>query len=436
MANPKHQAVLEQGADVWNRWRTENPEVLPDFSGSHLERRDLRGANLSRADLRHADLRHADLMEANLAQADLTEAILSTANLKNAKLTDAILYRADLRIADLSGAKLFRANLRKAKLRSAMLTEASFLEADLREAQLAEAILIRAVLRKAKLKESNLCSTECASADFSYADATRMRLDNADLTGAMAVGANLVKADLSEANLSKADFSEADLTGARLERAIMTETKFERANLKGCSVYGVSAWGLRLTDAKQSDLVITPRGDSVITVDNLEVAQFVYLLLNNAKLRDLIETVTAKVVLILGRFTPNRKTILNAIRDEVRRLGYSPVLFDFQKPSTRNLTETVSALAHLARFVIADITDARSIPQELMAIVPNLPSVPVQPLLLASQQEYGMFEHFRSYPWVLPPYLYLNEASLLAALGECVIAPAEARLKSNAQEKG
>jgi hypothetical protein len=89
----------------------------------------------------------------------------------------------------------------------------------------------------------------------------------------------------------------------------------------------------------------------------------------------------------------------------------------------------------LAKFVIADITDARSIPQELMAIVPNLPSVPVQPLLFASQQEYGMFEHFRSYPWVLPPFLYQNAASLLAAIDEYVIGPAETRLKSQAHEK-
>jgi hypothetical protein len=88
-----------------------------------------------------------------------------------------------------------------------------------------------------------------------------------------------------------------------------------------------------------------------------------------------------------------------------------------------------STLAGMARFVIADITDAKSIPQELMAIVPNLPSVPVQPLLLASQREYRMFEHFRRYPWVLKPFFYRSPKGLLAELAKKVIAPAEAKVK-------
>jgi predicted transcriptional regulator len=107
----------------------------------------------------------------------------------------------------------------------------------------------------------------------------------------------------------------------------------------------------------------------LISVDNLEVAQFIYLLLNNQKIRHVIDTITSKVVLILGRFTPQRKAVLDAIRDELRKRDYLPLLFDFDKPSNRDITETVSTLAHMAKFVIADITDARSIPQELMAIV-------------------------------------------------------------------
>lgn len=181
--------------------------------------------------------------------------------------------------------------------------------------------------------------------------------------------------------------------------------------------------------AIQSDLIITDWFDPIIVVDNIEIAQFLYLLLNNQNIRHVIDTITSKVVLILGRFTPERKAILDAIRDELRKRDYLPVLFDFEKPSNRDITETVSTLAHMARFVIADITDAKSIPQELMAIVPNLLSVPVQPLLLASQREYGMFEHFKRFPWVLEPYLYEDQDRLLAAITEKVIGPAEAKAK-------
>jgi hypothetical protein len=42
-------------------------------------------------------------------------------------------------------------------------------------------------------------------------------------------------------------------------------------------------------------------GDSGRRVGDIEVAQFIYLLLNNQKLRDVIETITSKAVLILGR---------------------------------------------------------------------------------------------------------------------------------------
>jgi hypothetical protein len=65
----------------------------------------------------------------------------------------------------------------------------------------------------------------------------------------------------------------------------------------------------------------------------------------------------------------------------------------------------------------------------LMRVVPALPSVPVQPLLLASQREYGMFEHFRRFPWVLEPVLYDDQDGLLAMLTEKIIGPAEAVAK-------
>src|SRR6266496_1637165 len=199
--------------------------------------------------------------------------------------------------------------------------------------------------------------------------------------------------------------------------------------MTGCLIYGSSSWNVDLEGTIQSNLVITSENEPLITVDNLDVAQFIYLLLNNQKIRQVINTVTSKVVLILGRFTPDRKAILDALRDELRKQNYLPVLFDFDRPRSRNFTETMKTLAHLARFVIADLTDPASIPQELQAIIPTL-AVPVQPVLLEGKREYSMFVDFlKNYNWVFPIHYYTDQTNLLTTLKEQVIEPAEQKAR-------
>jgi hypothetical protein len=124
----------------------------------------------------------------------------------------------------------------------------------------------------------------------------------------------------------------------------------------------------------------------------------------------MIETLTANTVLILWQFSAERKSVFDAMRDALKTHGYNPIHVNFATLSNRNQFDTVSTLAHLSRFIVADFTDTKSIPQELMAIIPSLPSVPVQPLLLASQQEHGTFEQMRCYPWVLPTLVYKDQA--------------------------
>jgi len=258
----------------------------------------------------------------------------------------------------------------------------------------------------------------------------------ANLSWANLSDANLKEAQLSESNLIRAILTKANLNKADLNSASLVETNLEGSDLTGSRVYGISAWNLKTNeDTTQLNLVITQSNEPSITVDNLEVAQFMYLLLNNKKIRHVIDTITSKVVLIVGRFTKERKSVLDAIRDELRRHDYLPVLFDFDKPASRDLTETISTLAHMARFIVADITDAKSIPQELQAIIPNLPSVPVQPLLLGSSTEYGMFEHFRRYHWVLPICRYNDPAELIQSIQTMVIAPAEEMVKTTVEPK-
>jgi hypothetical protein len=61
--------------------------------------------------------------------------------------------------------------------------------------------------------------------------------------------------------------------------------------------------------------------------------------------------------------------VLDGIREELRRRDWVPILFDFDKPTQRDFTETILTLAGLARFVIADITNPKSSPLELQATV-------------------------------------------------------------------
>jgi hypothetical protein len=102
-------------------------------------------------------------------------------------------------------------------------------------------------------------------------------------------------------------------------------------------------------------------------------------------------------------------------------------------PDNRDITETVTLLARMARFIVADLTDPSSIPKELEAIVPHL-AVPVQPLL-EGDRPYAMFKDYWKYDWVLPVHRYESLTSLLGTLADRVIAPAETKMNDLAEKR-
>jgi uncharacterized protein YjbI with pentapeptide repeats len=336
MADEEQLRLLkEQGVEAWNNLRE------TDLYEANLPEANLRGANLSGAYLRGANLKRANLELANLTRANLRETDLYEANLSGANLRGAYLYGAYFRDANLWGANLTWA----------YLPEANFSGANLRGANLTGANLRGAYLNEANLNEANL------------------------------TGANLRGAYLNEANLTRADLRGADLRGANLRGANLNETDLGDADLTGCHIFGVSAWRLTLSEGtKQQNLVITNFGEPQITADNIEVAQFLYLLMHNEKLQSVIDTIGKKGVLLLGRFTEGRIAVLERLREELRKRDFLPIVFNFDKPETKNFTETVRLLAGMSRFVIADITNPRSAPLELQATVPEcmVPFIPIQ----------------------------------------------------------
>jgi hypothetical protein len=193
--------------------------------------------------------------------------------------------------------------------------------------------------------------------------------------------------------------------------------------------------GLTITDVPpgQSFITvdnITDPDKPLITVDNIKVAHFIYLLLNNQEIRGVIDRITAKAVLILGRFSKERKAVLDAILEELRKHNYLPIMFDFPPSYSQATVETLKTLASMARFVVADLTDAKSVLQELQAIVPDFPSVAVRILRKRGQYEPGMLDFIRRFPWVIEDaYEYEDEKDVIPSLKDHVIAPAEAKVR-------
>jgi uncharacterized protein YjbI with pentapeptide repeats len=406
MADQSHLEILRQGAEAWNSWRARNPAARPSLSGATLlGSPELFGANLS-----GADLRRAYLSKANLREADFSEADLSGANLKAAELTGAFLSEANL-----SEANLKEADLQWADLSGADLTEANLSGADLTEANLTEANLTEAHLKDADLQQAELARTDLSGA----------QLFGAQLFGANLTEANLREADLRGADLSSANLTKADLAGTDLTHSSLVKTNLTGTMLTGCRIYGISAWSLKLESTKQQDLNVSDYGEPAVMVDNLEVAQFVYLLLNNEKIRDVLNTIGEKGVLILGRFTEERMLVLDAIRDRLRELGFVPMMFDFERPTQQDFDETIKTLAGLSRFIIADITNPKSSPLELQAIMPNY-MVPFVPIIQEDEEPFSMFQglQHKSREWVLDVLEYDSADNLLEVLDEAVVRPA------------
>ena len=466
MANPEHVDILKKGSEVWNKWRDNNPNIKPILCDSDLKWLHLIMANLEKANLRNADFTKANLSGANFFEADLTAANLGEANLIGAKLIKANLIRANLSASKMDRCNLSEANLSYAILNNASLNGANLSWAILNNAKLHEADLSWAVIKEAELNEAELNSAFLRRTDLSKANFSKASLNGALLSGAVGVyakltsanlsganldGANMTNADLNEADLSRANISNTDLRGASLEKAdlnranlsganlsqailieanleysTLVETSFEGANISSSRIYGISAWNLKFNQkTKQNSLIITGSGEPVITVDNLEVAQFVYLLLHNEKIRNIIDTIGQKGVLILGRFIPERKAVLDAIRNELRRLGFVPILFDFEKPTQRDFTETIKTLAGISRFIIADITNPKCSPLELQAIMPDY-MIPFVPIIHEDEEPFAMFRDLKQKygEWMLDLLEYDSAEGLIEVLDEAIVRPA------------
>ncbi len=316
MADQEHLELFRKGADVWNCWRDDHPEVMPDLRGV-----DLRGKYLSRFNLSQADLRgvqivgddnrdepdedgYGKLEGYNSSDADFSEANLRGANLSGLSFSnlgspesEESFKSVDLRGADLTGANLSGCYLSGAKLGDFIIEsdnwhlaefriepyrrEQTIIPIKLKDINLSGACLDGVNLENLDLSGANLSKATLLGADLrrvnlNGANLNRAKLIDAHLNGADLTGANLTKAGLFNADLTYADLTHADLTGARLDLAKLTRVNFTGACLEKASLLRASLWeanlcGANLTGACIEGWII----DSSTQLDGI-VCNYVY----------------------------------------------------------------------------------------------------------------------------------------------------------------
>ena len=159
--------------------------------------------------------------------------------------------------------------------------------------------------------------------------------------------------------------------------------------------------------------------------NDIRVAQFHNIVDEPGSVGKLLAATTKRVVLILGRFLPRRKRVLDRLAQALRDRGKIAVIFDFPSPTDREISDTVRFIAGMSEFIVVDLTKASSVPLELQATIPDL-MVPVLPIIQSDHKAFAMFSDLqRRYFWIQPTVSYKNAVQLVRYVDDAIVARAE-----------
>ncbi len=260
------------------------------------------------------------------------------------------------------------------------------------------------------------------SVDFSGIQMNNVSVFNAFAEGLNVQNATITGCHFEEGDFSRANFSNTVFINTKFNKTILTDASFTGVTFINCNlnrvnlanadfslkeiretvVYGISAWDLKTNpEMKQSKLVIEKSyelysdiiasGRIPMMVDDIEMAQFVYYLSSHKKMRNMINILNSKGVLLLGQFRDGGLERLYKLMDWLRERNYTPMLFDFDRPENLDYTETVITMAGLSKFILADLSGG-SVPQELHATLTNFEK-PV--IAYSNQPAYSMFKDLK-----------------------------------------
>lgn len=272
-----------------------------------------------------------------------------------------------------------------------------------------------------KIKFKYLEKGELVGPDFSYADLTgadflSAKLMNSDFEGSIIKDTKfhaslIMGSNFKNSIVNNSSFLSANLWGSNFNSAIIRDSDFNGCNLSNvdlsnaeisnCYIYGISAWEIKRNDStKTNNLIITRRFSkgAEINVDDIELAQFISLIMDNKKISNLINSMRTKSVLILGSFNNKTKLVLDRIKEVLPNYNLIPIVFDFIPSEKQDLIETVKTIALLSSFVIVDLSIPAGQLHELASIVRET-YIPFATIADKDSKQTIMLNEFRHQYW-------------------------------------
>jgi uncharacterized protein YjbI with pentapeptide repeats len=460
---------LASGLQAWNAYRSGAKDRIRlsdvNLSGRSFQQFDLNNTDFLRCNFRDTDFAGANLEGCSFSECGLRNTVFSGARLagsdfsnesldgchfsgaraigmtlrgstlRSCKFVEANLSKADLGMAHIEQSEFRAAKMKQVVAHGATLVDSDFSSADMSDSELVDCDIARCILSTATLSKSRVDRsrwTQCTlhGVDASNVSANGAQFDDCNfrravLDGLIACNVQFKRGSLAQTNLIASRWDSAVLDGVRMEYALLCKAKLTDTRIVDCHVFGISCWGTDFSRCIQQSIRAYATGSYSIHVNSIEYSFFLYQCMENRHFKTLFESTTDKLVLILGRFSEDAVSGVEALRSAVTRCGLIPVVFDFEKPDAHDLTEVVLSLALLSRFIVVDLSDPKCTPHEIASMAPHI-NRPVASVIRSGQRPYAMFSDMSDrYRWVLPPVSYNSLAEISRIVEEQVIPSCE-----------
>jgi len=136
MSNIEHlkilkNAIIKNDALIWNSWRKENPDTIPNFANEIFENVNLEGFNFENSDISKAQFNYVNCRNTKFERVNAPYVTFNFVNLKNANLESINAPFAKFIYTNLENSRLLNANLRDSIFEKTNIKYANFENAEM-----------------------------------------------------------------------------------------------------------------------------------------------------------------------------------------------------------------------------------------------------------------------------------------------------------------